>query len=390
MASYNIHGGHNPKSKIACGAVGLLDESEQDRIIKDKVISLLRANGHTVYDCTEDNGTSQNDVLKKIVTKCNAHKVDLDVSIHFNSGANDKNGNGVTTGSEVWIYKDSSSSKTAAQRIVNNLASVGFKNRGVKTSTGLYVLRKTNSPSLLVEVCFVDDKDDYNLYINNVDKIAKAIADGIVGTTLSNGNTSTSKPASTSTSTDQLYRVRKSWSDVKSQIGAYKDLNNAKAECKDGYSVFDSNGNVVYTKGTVEVKNTAPTVTTGTSSPASSSSTTSKYYLANSRVKGWQTAMNKGFDLKGNNVLAVDGKFGEASQSCASSHNMSAKQTHNCITAINWLRKTMHDTYKFTKLPTTGKWDAYLTTCVKVFQKNRGLTQDGVVGLVTTYFLLKG
>ena len=99
----NLHGGHNPKGKIACGAVGLLDESEQDRIIKNKVISILRANGHTVYDCTEDNGTSQSDVLKKIVAKCNAHKVDLDVSIHFNSGANDTNGNGVTTGSEVWI-----------------------------------------------------------------------------------------------------------------------------------------------------------------------------------------------------------------------------------------------------------------------------------------------
>ena len=41
MASYNIHGGHNPKGKIACGAVGLLDESEQDRIIKNKVISVL-------------------------------------------------------------------------------------------------------------------------------------------------------------------------------------------------------------------------------------------------------------------------------------------------------------------------------------------------------------
>ena len=72
MASYNLHGGHNPKNKIACGAVGLLDESEQDRIIKNKVISILRANGHTVYDCTEDNGTSQSDVLKKIVAKCNS------------------------------------------------------------------------------------------------------------------------------------------------------------------------------------------------------------------------------------------------------------------------------------------------------------------------------
>lgn len=47
-------------------------------------------------------------------------------------------------------------------------------------------------------------------------------------------------------SAKQLYRVRKSWSDAKSQIGAYSSLENAKRACKDGYSVFDWNGNIVY------------------------------------------------------------------------------------------------------------------------------------------------
>ncbi|MEE1397517.1 MAG: hypothetical protein U0L99_05945, partial [Ruminococcus sp.] len=46
--------------------------------------------------------------------------------------------------------------------------------------------------------------------------------------------------------TKQLYRVRKSWSDAKSQIGAFSSLDNAKKACKSGYSVFDANGNVVY------------------------------------------------------------------------------------------------------------------------------------------------
>lgn len=45
---------------------------------------------------------------------------------------------------------------------------------------------------------------------------------------------------------DNLYRVRKSWSDSKSQIGAYSILENAKKACKSGYFVFDSNGKVVY------------------------------------------------------------------------------------------------------------------------------------------------
>lgn len=45
------------------------------------------------------------------------------------------------------------------------------------------------------------------------------------------------------------YRVRKTWADAKSQLGAYKILANAK-KCADehpGYSVFDGNGAVVYT-----------------------------------------------------------------------------------------------------------------------------------------------
>ena len=51
---------------------------------------------------------------------------------------------------------------------------------------------------------------------------------------------------STNTSAKQLYRVRKSWNDAKSQIGAFSSLENAKKTCKSGYSVFDANGNVVY------------------------------------------------------------------------------------------------------------------------------------------------
>lgn len=43
------------------------------------------------------------------------------------------------------------------------------------------------------------------------------------------------------------YRVRKSWADEKSQLGAYEILDNAKANCPVGYSVFDDTGKAVYT-----------------------------------------------------------------------------------------------------------------------------------------------
>lgn len=170
----NVHGGHSLKCR---GASGLLDEVNEDRAVKNKVIELLRANGHTVYDCTDDVGATQNANLRNIVNKCNAHKVDLDVSIHLNAGGG--------TGTEVYVYSDSSKAKGYAQRIVNNISdSLGIRNRGVKTRTNLYVLRKTKSPSLLIECCFVDNATDKAKW--NVDKCAKAIVEGILNATVNN------------------------------------------------------------------------------------------------------------------------------------------------------------------------------------------------------------
>ena len=55
--NFNVHGGHSLKCR---GASGLLDEVNEDRVVKNKVIELLRNEGHTVYDCTDDNGKDQN------------------------------------------------------------------------------------------------------------------------------------------------------------------------------------------------------------------------------------------------------------------------------------------------------------------------------------------
>ena len=55
----------------------------------------------------------------------------------------------------------------------------------------------------------------------------------------------------TPTTTQQLYRVRKTWSDVASQKGAYSVLASAMACCDKvgaGYYVFDASGKVVYPK----------------------------------------------------------------------------------------------------------------------------------------------
>lgn len=221
----NVHAGHNADGKTACGAIGLIKESTEARKVKNEVIRQLKAMGHTVYDCTVDNASNVSANLSQIVTKCNSHKVDLDVSIHFNSGANDKSGNGSTTGTEVWVYSDSSKAKGYAEKICKAIAEKGYKNRGVKYSTSLYVLRKTNSPALLVECCFVDDKDDIKAY--TYQKMADAIVYGITGSvykekTVTKVDEEAKKTdAETATGdTSKIYRV---------QVGAYTQKANADA-----------------------------------------------------------------------------------------------------------------------------------------------------------------
>lgn len=174
----SVHAGHNPDGKIACGATGLIKESTQARKVTKYVARYLKLAGHTVYNDTVDNGTSQNDVINKLVSKINAHGVDLAVSIHFNSGAGDTKGNGVTTGTEVLVYNLNQPPKDVAENIVKQIAKLGFKNRGVKQRTDLGVLRSTKVPALLVECCFVDDKDDTNIY--NAKKMAQAVTVGIL------------------------------------------------------------------------------------------------------------------------------------------------------------------------------------------------------------------
>lgn len=237
-----IHAGHNPDGKIACGAVGLIRESTESRKVKDKVIEMLRAQGHTVYDCTVDNGTSQSDVLKKIVAKCNAHTVDLDISIHFNSGGI-LTRDGKTTGTEVFVYNSNSKAKATAQNIVNSIASLGYKNRGVKYSTSLYFLKHTKNPALLIECCFVTDPEDIDLY--NADKMAQAIVKGITGVKPSIPSTSTPSAPSTSNTPTSIkeFKVKVKVSSLNIRAGAgikYKKIGSITD--KGIYTIIDTQG----------------------------------------------------------------------------------------------------------------------------------------------------
>lgn len=165
---YNVHAGHN---KYVSGASKYLDEVTENRKVANELIALLNNQGQTVYNSTDDSGTTASRNLNNIVNKCNQHRVDADVSIHLNAGG----GSGV----EIWIYSHKSSVKQAAERICANISkALNIPNRGVKISTQFYVLRKTVSPAMIIECCFVDSQNDAAKW--NAQKCAHAIAEGLL------------------------------------------------------------------------------------------------------------------------------------------------------------------------------------------------------------------
>ena len=167
-----INCGHTISGTPGSGAVGYLNESNETRAVGYALMKLLKEKGYTVYDCTDDNSGSVNANLRAICTLANAQPLDLFLSIHFNAGGGQ--------GSEVYTY--GSREIKGAREINAALGRLGFKNRGIKDGSHLYVIRHTNAAAMLAEVCFVDTKTDAELYKSvGVQKIAAAICGAITG-----------------------------------------------------------------------------------------------------------------------------------------------------------------------------------------------------------------
>ena len=163
-----IRGGHVPKFT---GASKFIDELTEDRKVKDSVIKYLKQLGCDVLDVTPpDNTSTLNGDLSYGVNKANNWGADLFVSIHFNKAYDIYNG---CLGSEVCVY----SNFDIAQRVVNELAKLGFKNRGQKVRNNLYELNHTKMKAMIIEVCFVEATEDVALYKKlGHDLIGKTIA----------------------------------------------------------------------------------------------------------------------------------------------------------------------------------------------------------------------
>lgn len=237
MAKWLLDPGHGGSDPGAC--YNGRRESDDVLRLSKRVGEILSSNGESVsFTRTSDATVS----LSARSSMENRGSYDYFVSIHRNAIAPEK-----AKGVETHIYSRGGNKEALATKINNNLVGIGFVDRKVKVSN-FHVLRETKCAAILIEVGFIDHSTDNNLFDSKFEQMAQAIAKGCLNQIGKDVAISQpSKPNNPSTS-GEMYRVRKSWADASSQIGAYSVLENAKALCdkNPGYKVFNSAGTQVY------------------------------------------------------------------------------------------------------------------------------------------------
>lgn len=165
-----LRAGH---SDNCTGAIGIANEHEQMKLYYLAVKSVLEKYGHGVIDCNS-NGSTPNAELSEGANKANNNNVDLFVSLHMNAS------NGQGHGTEALVSSKRSKAYSYANNLCVNFSALGFKNRGVKTSTSLYEMKYVNAPNIIFEICFCDNETDIDIYNKySWEKLAYTFANAI-------------------------------------------------------------------------------------------------------------------------------------------------------------------------------------------------------------------
>lgn len=278
-------------------------EADLTRELADLVVSKLNTYAK-VYRYPRDRNAYK-DIKNGVFTKylpIAFDKIDYAFEIHFNAF------DGNAKGTEIYITK-LEKGYSVEQAIVNNIASIGFSNRGVKRSDFLVIktLKNKGVSSALLETCFIDNANDMKTYQEHKNDIAQAIVNGIVERFGLNGTFKPVEPTPPQPAESTKPSGYDEW-----VARLQQELN---YQFKRGLTVDGLKG--------PKTLNACPTVKKGAKGNVTR--------LIQERLN------SVGFSL------GVDGIFGTA--------------TYNAV---------------------------------KVFQRNRGLSQDGIVGKNTWNWLLKG
>ena len=172
-----IDPGHGGESSGA--VLGNRYEEDDNLRLSLLVRDVLSDRGYTVVMTRDDDSDVSLSERCKIANKARAS---LFISIHRNSSSSAS-----ATGMEMWVHSSKPTDDLLlAQNILDCLDNASIsENRGIHSGyrdgadKNYYINRNTKMPSVLAEIGFISNSTDNQDYDENIEKYAKAIADGI-------------------------------------------------------------------------------------------------------------------------------------------------------------------------------------------------------------------
>lgn len=192
MSIKSIHAGHGGRKNGSTwtdpGAVGCgYKEADVARTITAMMVKKAG-----LKNVTDNAGTTANAIVNNVANNINKCADGWHISNHLNAF------NGSATGVEV-LYGSSASKATAAKLSAAIAKALGLVDRGAKDGTWLGIARNSGAGKkvLLIEWGFIDNASDMKALFDKMDAAVNAALAvfGYSANSSSNNNTSTSKPA---------------------------------------------------------------------------------------------------------------------------------------------------------------------------------------------------
>lgn len=177
-----IDQGHNPTGNPNTGA-SWYGQDEQDITYEVGVMlaDLLREDGRFQVRLSRPApetvlGTSNATSLVERVNQANRWPADYFISLHGNA-----NPNTAINGTEVYVHRLFTQANWLAERVLDGIVErVGTKNNGVRARPGLYVLKYTHMPAILVEMAYLSNPEDAEKLRSRRYAFAQGIYQGIL------------------------------------------------------------------------------------------------------------------------------------------------------------------------------------------------------------------
>ena len=172
--------GHNPVNPNAGAEGNGLREQDITYRVGQELATLLRADPDFEVRLSRPTantqlGTSLTSSLQARVGEANAWGADYFISLHNNASEITS-----ASGTEAYVYSRAGEAYPLAEDIVKSVTDItGLPNRGTLVRSGLYVLRKSAMPAVLVELGFITNPGDAALLSQNPQLFAQGVYQGI-------------------------------------------------------------------------------------------------------------------------------------------------------------------------------------------------------------------